>query len=106
MAEKLAIKKRSPVAVIIFSIITFGIYWFYWTVKTKEELKSLGAEIPTAWLIIVPIANLYFFYKYTEGFSSYVKKDKNAIMWFLLWFFVAPLAMILIQIELNKLAKD
>lgn len=99
------IQKRSPAAVIIFSIITLGIYAIYWIVKTKEEIKSLGADIPTAWLIIVPIANLYFMYKYSEGFSNYVKKDNNAIIWFLVYFFVAPLFVILVQIELNKLAE-
>ena len=98
------IKRRNPVLVIIFSIITCGIYSIYWFVKTKEEINSLGAEIPTAWLLIIPIANLYFQFKYVEGFSTHVKKDDNAIMWFLLLFFVGPVAMILFQVELNKLA--
>ena len=98
------IKRRNPVMVIILGIITSGIYTIYWFVKTKEEIKSLGAEIPTGWLLIIPIANLYFHYKYAEGFSIQVKKDENAIMWFLLLFFVAPVAMILFQVELNKLA--
>ncbi len=100
-----SIKKRSPVAVIIFSIITFGIYAIYWIVKTKEEINSLGADIPTAWLIIIPIANYYFIFKYAEGYSTYVKKDNNAIIWFLVYFFVAPLFIILVQMDLNKLAE-
>lgn len=100
MAE---IKRRNPALVIIFTIITFGIYEIYWFVKTKNEINSLGAEIPTAWLLIIPIANLYWEYKYAEGFSKYVKKDDNAILWFLLLLFVAPVAMIIFQVELNKL---
>ncbi len=102
MAE---IKRRNPALVIIFTIITFGIYEIYWFVKTKNEINSLGAEIPTAWLLIIPIANLYWEYKYAEGFSKYVKKDDNAILWFLLLLFVAPVAMIIFQVELNKLVK-
>lgn len=98
------IKKRSPAFVIIISIITFGIYALYWLVKTKGEMNSLGADIPTAWLIIVPIANIYFMYKYCEGFSNYVKKDNNAILWFLIYLFISPLVMIIVQMELNKLA--
>lgn len=101
MAE---IKRRNPALVIIFTIITFGIYGIYWFVKTKNEINSLGANIPTAWLLIIPIANLYWDYKYAEGFSNYVKKDNNAVLWFLLFFFVAPVAVIIFQIELNKLA--
>ena len=58
------IKYRSPVAVIILCIVTFGIYAIYWTFKTKDEINTQGATIPTAWLVFVPIANLYFFYRY------------------------------------------
>ena len=97
------IKHRNPVA-IIFSLITFGIYSLVWTVKTKKEINGLGGKIPTAWLVIVPIANLYFWYKYSEAFSIYAKKDNQPILWFLLFLVIWPVAMILIQIELNKLA--
>ncbi len=98
------ITQRNPVLVIVLSFVTFGIYAIYWVVKTKGEINSLGAKIPTAWLIIIPIANLYFIYKYAEGFSTLVKKDNNTILWFLLWIVIGPVAMILIQIELNKFA--
>ncbi len=98
------IKQRDPVAIIILSIITFGIYALYWTVKTKGEINNLGASIPTAWLFVIPIVNIYFAYKYAEGFSVYVKKDNNTILWFLLYLVIAPVAMILVQMELNKLA--
>ena len=100
------IKRRNPALVIIFTIVTFGFYGIYWTVKTKSEMTNLGATIPTAWFLIIPIANLYFTYRYAEGFSIYVKKDNNVITWFLLNIFITPLAMILFQIELNKLAEQ
>ena len=96
------IKYRSPIAIIVLSIFTFGIYAIYWAVQTKEEINSLGAKIPTAWLILIPIVNIYFFYRYAEDFTTFVKKDNNPISWFLLFIIIAPVAMILIQIELNK----
>lgn len=99
------IKKRNPVFVLIFSIITFGLYAIYWAVKTKNEINSLGANIPSAWLLI-PMAHFYFWYKYAEGFSTYVKKDNNGILWFLLYLFLSPVAMIIFQVELNKLAEQ
>ncbi|MEA1992831.1 MAG: DUF4234 domain-containing protein [Euryarchaeota archaeon] len=99
------IKRRNPALVIIFSIITFGIYELYWFVKTKNEINGLGAEIPTAWLLIIPIANIYLIYKYCEGFTNYIKKGESTIVWFLLWLVISPVAMILIQLELNKLAE-
>lgn len=96
------IKYRGPIAIIILSVITFGIYAIYWIFMTKKEINDMGAKIPTAWLSLIPIVNIYFFYRYAEGFSNFVKKDNSPILWFLLYLVIAPVAMILIQIELNK----
>lgn len=100
----MTIKKRNPALVIIFSIITLGIYFLYWAVKTKEEIKSLGANIPTMWLIIIPIGNAYLLYKYCDGFSQYVKKDNMGVVWFVLALAFFPVFPVIVQIELNKLA--
>lgn len=98
------IKKRNILAVYLLSFITFGIYLLYWQVQTKKEMNSLGAKIPTAWLLIVPIANIYWMYKYCEAFSQFVKRDNNAIMWFLLHFFVGIVMPAVVQSGLNSLA--
>ena len=100
------IKKRNIVLVYIFSIITFGIYWIYWAVKTKMEINELGAKIPTAWLLIIPIANIYWLYKYSEGFAQFAKKDNNTVLWFILFLFVGIIMPAIVQIELNKLANQ
>ena len=42
-------KHRSPIAVFLLPLITFGIYSIYWKVKTKGEMNEKGAQIPTAW---------------------------------------------------------
>lgn len=98
------IKKRNILAVYLLSFITFGIYLIYWQVQTKKEMNSLGAEIPTAWLLIVPVANIYWMYKYCEAFSNFVKRDNNAVMWFLLYFFVGIIMPAVVQSGLNNLA--
>jgi hypothetical protein len=98
------IKYRSPVAVILLSIVTFGIYAIVWVFKTTREINSLGATIPTPWLIFIPLVNIYFAYKYSEGFSIYAKKDNSPVLRFLLYAVISPVAMILVQIELNKFA--
>jgi hypothetical protein len=90
--------------VYFLTLITFGIYRLYWIVSTKEEIKFLSAEIPTAWLLILPIANLYFIYKYCKGFSTYVKRDNNTILWFILYV-LAGIIMPVVQSELNKIAQ-
>lgn len=98
------IKKRNIFVVYLLMIITFGIYGIYWFVSTKEEMNSLGAKIPTAWLIIVPIANLYWIYKYCEGFAEKVKKDNNTVLWFIVYILVGIVMPGIVQSELNKLA--
>lgn len=98
------IKQRNIFLVYLFSFITFGIYSIYWIVSTKNEFNRLGASIPTAWLLIIPIANLYWIYKYCEGFAQNVKKDNNTILWFILYLFIGIIMPAIIQSELNKLA--
>ena len=98
------IQKRNIVAVYLLSIITLGIYGIYWEVKTKDEINSLGGDIPTAWLIIVPIANIYWLYKYADSFSNKVKKDKNDILWFIVFWLIAIIMPAIVQSELNKIA--
>lgn len=99
------VKRRHPAAVIILTLITFGIYSIYWFVKTKDEINSFGSQIPTGWLLIIPIANFYFLYKYFEGFSNAVKKDNNGLLWFLVYIIFSPVAVIIVQMELNKFAE-
>jgi len=98
------VKKRNIVLVYLLTIITFGIYGIYWMVSTKNEMNSLGAKIPTAWLIIIPIANLFWIYKYCEGFAGTVKKDNNSLLWFILYILVGIIMPAIVQSELNKLA--
>jgi hypothetical protein len=50
-----AMKHRNIVAVIIFSLITFGFYDLYWLVKTKNALnKQTDVHTPTIFLLLVP----------------------------------------------------
>lgn len=100
------IKKRNPVWVVIFSIITLGIYLIYWFVQTKNEINSLGANIPSAWLLIVPLGNIYLIYRYCDAFSEHVKRDRLGVAWFLVVCVCPPVMPIIVQVELNKLAKS
>lgn len=101
---KRQIKERNLFLIYIFTFLTFGLYGIYWWVATKNEINSLGAKIPTALLLIIPIANLYWFYRYCEGFAEKVKKDKNALLYFIIVLLIAIIMPAIVQSELNKLA--
>jgi len=57
-------------------------------------------------LIIIPIANIYWVYKYCEGYANHVRKDDNAVLWFIVYLLVGIIMPALVQTELNKLAKQ
>jgi hypothetical protein len=105
MAEKHVIKNRNVVIVIIFSIITLGIYSVYWTVSTRRDIVSRGGDIPTAWLIIIPFANIYFFYKYSRAASKLFKKEGDWVAYFVFFLFFSLITQALVQNELNVMAR-
>ena len=82
---------RSVGKVILLSLVTFGIYAIVWFFKTTKELNARGAQIPTPWLMIVPIANLFFLWKYFEQAEHVTGGAVNGVLYFVLGFFVSPI---------------
>lgn len=95
-------KRRGPVAVIFLSFVTFGIYAIVWWVKTKGEMNSQGAEIPTAWWLIVPFLNIYWMWLYSGGVGVVTKDKISQVLAFILLFLVGPIGMGIIQDAFNK----
>lgn len=96
-------KQRSPLAVFFLSLITLGIYAIVWEVKTKNELNSRGADIPTAWLIIIPFANLWWAWKYAEGVEKVTSGKISAVMTLILVVLLGIVGFAILQSEYNKL---
>lgn len=96
-------KHRNPLAVFFLSLITVGIYAFVWHVKTKGELNRLGAKIPTAWLLIVPFANLYWIWKYAEGVETVSGGKISAVMALLLLLILSIVGLAILQSMYNDL---
>ena len=96
-------QQRSPAAVFFLSLITFGIYSLVWHVKTKGELNKLGANIPTAWLLIVPLANLYWIWKYAEGVEQVSGGKISAVLALILLLLLSIVGIAILQSEYNKL---
>lgn len=97
-------KKRNLAAMILLMFITCGLYIIYWFVATKTELNARGAKIPTAWLFIIPLGNLYFFYRYAEAFAADVLDDKDhttALLYFILLALFMPIGIIICQDRIN-----
>lgn len=94
-------KNRSVAAVIILSLITFGIYTVFWLYFTKEEMNAQGARIPTFVLAFIPIANIYWLWKYSEGVGEVTGDKLSGPVAFLLLFLVGIIGVAIIQSSLN-----
>lgn len=94
--------KRSVVAVILLTLFTFGIYNLIWFVKTKNEMNSVGADIPTGWLIIVPIANIWWMWKWAGGVELVTRGRQSQAIAFILVFLLSVIGMAIVQVELNN----
>ncbi len=104
------IKKRNPFLIVLFSLITLGIYSIFWLVFTTNELKNNTKSAPNPLLLLamlIPIVgifvSLFYMWKYCKAINE-LTGFSNIIL-FLLWIFIAPVGMILSQMELNKRAE-
>ena len=96
--------KRSPFAVFIFAILTFGIYSWYWYVKTKTELNQRGAAIPTCWVWLIPYVGLiYWLVKYAQGVETVSAKQTSTVAAFLWLFLTGPIGQAVLQSKYNSL---
>src|SRR3989344_6278654 len=95
-------QKRNPIAVALLPFVTFGIYSIYWLVKTKGEMNSLGAKIPTAWLIIVPLVNIWWMWKYSEGVEQVTGGKLNGVLAIVLLWLLGSIGGAIVQDSFNN----
>ncbi len=104
MSEQRIIKNRSIIMVYILSIITLGFYGIYWIISTKRDINSLGADIPNCLLMFIPVVHIFWVYKYSEGYSCYVKKDNQPLLWTAISLFIGFVLPFFVQKSLNEYA--
>lgn len=94
--------ERSVGSVVVLTIVTLGIYGIYWAVVTKNEMNAAGAQIPSAWLILVPIVNIWWLWKFCEGVDHVTKGKMSAGVAFILLWLVGLIGTAIVQHSLNK----
>ena len=93
---------RDPIMLILLSIITFGLYSLIWLVTTKNQMNAKGTQIPTAWLLIIPLVNIWWYWKFCEGVEIVTNRGMETTIAFLLIYLLGPIGEAIIQNELNK----
>lgn len=95
---------RNPITVVLLTIVTLGIYYLVWYVTTKDEMNAKGANIPTAWLLVVPIANYFWIWHFSQGVEMVTNKAMGTGTAFVLLLFLGTIGGAIIQSNLNKIA--
>jgi len=96
-------QNRNPFLVFLLPIVTFGIYGIVWYVRTKREMNAKGAQIPTAWLLIIPIVNIYWLVKYAQGVEGVTKQGMSTAAAFVLLLLLGSIGMAIVQSKFNSL---
>jgi len=104
-------KKRSPAAVLLLSIFTLGIYALYWLISTNNVLHKNTKTAKSSWmllLVFIPIVNLYilvWFWNFFKAIGIVTGKHNHGLLFFL-YLIISPVAMLLAQSDLNKIATE
>ncbi|PRP92811.1 hypothetical protein ENSA5_47240 [Enhygromyxa salina] len=98
--------EKSPISVLILSMVTFGIYGIIWLYKTSEEMQQRGIELPSFIFVFIPILNFLYAWKYYQGVERLSNGEHTATMLFL-FSLLGPLSLVSFwqtQTTFNKVA--
>ena len=115
--QGVVVEKRSIATCIILTIVTLGIYSFYWMYKLHEETHAVAGETPTVsggMLILLTIVTfgiyfMYWCYKQGERVDKIhamrgAPAGNNAVLYLVLAIVFSIIALCLMQNELNTYA--
>lgn len=89
---------------LVLFVITCGIASVVWLFRTTNDMNARGAGIPTAWLVFVPLVNIWWMWRWSTGVERVTGKSMSAAVAFLLLFFLHVIGQAIVQTELNKVA--
>lgn len=128
MAEQLLItgtpakaKIRNPLGVIGLTLITLGIYYFFWYYFVNREMKDLGesrgtdecGESPGTSVVAITLGAFIIVPAFLSHYNSFKRMNAasrltgagdgfDAGLGLLLWVLLSPVAVYLFQMNLNK----
>ena len=78
------------------------IYILYWLSKTKDELTIMGGQIPTALLLFIPFANIYWLWRYFTEAERLIGTPNTVAMLVVSLLLGLPIIMLICQDSYNK----
>ncbi len=100
------VKERNPILVILFTMLSCGIYMWYWIYATSKELNDKGvletsATTMLAFLFCGPLG-LLTLWKHAKAIEALSGGEKSGGMLFVIALVFAPGYWYMAQAELNK----
>lgn len=90
--------QRNPIVVLLLWCVTFGIYPLLWCIGTKDELNAkFNTGIPTGWMLIIPVLNLFWMFKFWSGVQK-----ATGVSW-IIGFLLGPIGAFLAQGKFNEM---
>ena len=93
-------KNRSPVAVALLGIFV-PFYMLYWYISTASEMRANGASLPTSWLLIVPLVNIWWVYQYSQSVEKVTNGKTSGMLAFLALWLIGAIGAAIIQDSFN-----
>jgi hypothetical protein len=96
---------RSLPVIAGLSLLTGGLYLVYWFVVTKDEMNEQGANIPSAWWILIPFGIIWWLWHYADGVEIVTRDRMNRLESFLLLLFLNWMGAIILQSMYNRMPR-
>ena len=81
-----------------FLVGAIGSIWLWSVLEPKDAMNAKGAQIPTAWFSIVPIARYFWWWKFCKGVEMVTDRRMSAVGAFCLVFFTRIIGTIIIRV--------
>lgn len=95
--------QRSPVGLFFLTLVTCGIYAYFWYAGTAKEMEAKGATIGPWWHLLIPILNIIWVWKWCQGLEHVSRGQLSAGTNLLKLFFLGIIGMAWLQSSINKL---
>ena len=91
---------RNPILVLVYVILTIGIYQIYWFWSIKKGLLHRNIETKSLWWLLLPIIGAILIY---IDFSKALEQrtQRKFVTWFLIFFFFSGLDVVINQAIIN-----
>lgn len=90
------------------ALLVIGItYIYYWLISTARVLRrNTNDGIPNALLLIIPLANLWWMWRYSQAAETYTQGKQQAALVFILLAALGSIGMGILQDTYNKMPSD